>query len=183
MAGVVLGIFADRTAADRAVDELQNAGYNPKEMSIIMKDTVETGTGETAGRGENMAEGAVSGATTGGVVGGIAGLLIGIGALAIPGIGAVLIGGPIAAALGLTGAAATIVSGAVTGALAGGLVGALVGLGVPEEEAKVYEQRINEGAVLLAVPTGDGDRADARGILEGMGAEQTRMIENADRWR
>lgn len=183
MAGVVLGVFSDRTAADRAVDDLQGAGFNPKDISIIMKDEVVSGTGETQGRGENMAEGAVSGATTGGVVGGIAGLLIGVGALAIPGIGGLLIGGPIAAALGLTGAAATTVSGAVTGALAGGLVGALVGLGVPEEEAQVYEQRVKEGAVLIAVPTASDNNVDVRSIIESHGAEQTRVVENTDSWR
>jgi hypothetical protein len=183
MAGITLGIFSDRMVADRAVDDLQESGFNPKDISIIMKDQVVTGSGETTGKGEQVAGGAVSGATTGGVVGGIAGLLIGIGALTIPGVGALLIGGPVAAALGLTGAAATTVSGALTGALAGGLVGALVGLGIPEEEAKVYEQRISEGAVLVAVPSTGSDGMEARVILERHGAEQTRFIENADRWR
>lgn len=182
MAGVVLGVFSKRAAADSAVDDLQSAGFNPKDISIIMKDEVISGTGEAQGRGENVVEGAMSGATTGGVVGGIAGLLIGVGALAIPGIGGLLIGGPIVAALGLSGAAATTVSGAVTGALAGGLMGALVGLGVPEEEAKVYEQRVKEGAVLLAVPTATNNEVDVRAILEKHGAEQTRSIDTTESW-
>ena len=120
---------------------------------------------------------AVSGATTGGMIGGIAGLLVGIGAITIPGLGAILIGGPLAAALGLTGAAATTVTGALTGALAGGLVGGLVGLGVPEEDARVYEDRVKSGAILVAVPLRDANEESVRGILEDNGAERVRSFD------
>lgn len=172
---MLLGIFENRSAADAAVTDLETAGFNAKDISIVMKgEEVTDGEGET--RGESAAEGALSGATTGGVIGGVAGLLMGIGALTIPGVGALLIGGPLAAALGLTGAAATTVSGALTGAAAGGLIGGLVGLGVPEEEAKVYEERIKEGAILLAVPTSDENEDDARRILEEQGASQVRAV-------
>ena len=37
------------------------------------------------------------------------------------------------------------------GYAAGGVVGALVGLGIPESEAKVYEERLKEGGYLMAV--------------------------------
>ena len=176
MARTVIGVFADKPAAESAVSELESAGYNPKDISIVMRST--DGGTVTQDAGGDVASGAVSGATTGGVIGGLAGLLIGIGALTIPGIGALLIGGPIAAALGLGGAAATTVSGAVTGALAGGLVGALVNLGIPEEEARVYEQRIKEGAILVAVPTRDGEKEnEAKDILQSHGADQIRDVD------
>lgn len=175
MADVVFGIFSEPSDAEEAIDELKTAGFNPKDISIVMRDTVQ---GETMAQntGTNVAEGTLSGATTGGVIGALAGLLIGIGAIAIPGLGAVLIGGPLAAALGLTGTAAATVSGAATGALAGGLIGALVSLGVPEEDAKVYEQQIQEGAVLIAVPTTTEAKADAREILEDNGADRVRSV-------
>lgn len=172
----VLGVFADRDAAEQAITSLQDQGYNPKEMSIVVKDA-ETAESLGDSTGANVAEGATSGAMTGGVVGALAGLLVGVGALAIPGIGAVLIGGPLAAALGLTGAAATTASGALTGALAGGLIGALVGLGVPEDEAKVYEERIKEGGVLLAVPVKAGiEDEEAMQSLSNHGATQVRVL-------
>lgn len=173
----VLGVFADRDAAERAITNLQDKGYNPKDISIVVKDTH---TAEELGdsTGANVADGAASGAVTGGVVGALAGLLVGIGALAIPGIGGVLIGGPLAAALGLTGAAATTATGALTGALAGGLIGALVSLGVPEEEARVYEDRLKEGAVLLAVPVqGSDEDVDASQLLNDYGATQVRVLQ------
>lgn len=174
---IILGLFAEAANAEDAIGELEDAGYNPKDMSLLMKDTPEraqivNNTGVTS----PVADGAVSGATTGAVVGGIAGLLVGIGAITIPGLGALFIAGPLATALGLTGAAATTVSGALTGALAGGLVGALVSLGVPQEDAVVYEQQINQGAILLAVPLDEGQESEVRGLLEESGAEQVRAI-------
>lgn len=175
MAQTVFGVFSERTDAEDAITDLEEVGYNPKEISIIMKDRKEAQ--EVADNtGVDVAEGAVSGATTGGVIGAIAGLLVGIGAIAIPGIGGLLIGGPIAAALGLSGAAASTVSGAATGALAGGLIGALTGLGVSEDDAKVYEERIKSGAILIAVPAHDGDGSDAKAILQEHGAEQIRAV-------
>lgn len=175
MAQMVLGIFADRADAEAAIEDLKDEGYNPKDISIIMKD-VEEGRAVAGTTGANVAEGAVAGATTGGALGALAGLLVGIGAIALPGIGGLLVGGPLAAALGLSGAAATTVSGAVTGALAGGLVGALTGLGIPEEDAKVYEERIKSGAILLAVPARTGDGEDAKDILLDHGADQVRSV-------
>lgn len=178
MASMILGVFSTRENADAAIAELRDSGYDPKHISIIMKnmDNNETVVNNAAGTGSNVAGGAASGATTGGVVGALAGLLVGIGAIAIPGVGALLIGGPLAAALGLTGAAATTVSGALTGALAGGLIGALVGLGVPEEDAKVYQQRIEAGGILVAVPAKTGESADAKDILATNGADQIRSV-------
>ena len=175
MAKMVLGVFSDRDHAEDAIRELQENHYDAKDISIVMKDAEEAK--EVADNtGTNVAEGAVGGATTGGVIGGIAGLLIGIGAVTIPGVGAFLIGGPIAAALVLTGAAATTVSGAATGALAGGLIGALTGLGVSKEDAEVYEKRVTEGGVLVAVPA-ETSNVEAGGILSNHGAEQVRTVD------
>jgi len=88
---------------------------------------------------------------TGAILGGLAGLAVANGIL--PGLGTLFVAGPLATALGFTGAAATTAAGALTGAAAGGLVGALAGLGVSDDEAKVYEKRIKSGAVLVATKT------------------------------
>ncbi|MEO6509212.1 MAG: general stress protein [Patescibacteria group bacterium] len=175
MSSMVIGVFSNRTNAESALEELKDTGYNAKDISIVMKDTAEAQE-VASSTGSNVAGGAATGATTGGVIGALAGLLVGIGAIAIPGLGALLIGGPIAAALGLGGAAASTVSGAVTGALAGGLLGALMGLGIPEEDAKVYEQRVQAGGILVAVPARTGEGTEAREILENNGAEQIKSV-------
>ena len=57
--------------------------------------------------------------------------MVGIGALAIPGVGPFIAAGPM-----MTGLA-----GPAGGAAAGGLTGVLIGMGIPEYEAKSYEER------------------------------------------
>ena len=175
---LILSVFTDSLNTEDAISKLQNLGYDPKELSVIMRDRQEASELRKH-TGADVAENAVSGATTGGVIGGIAGLLIGVGAIAIPGVGALLIGGPIAAALGLTGAAATTLSGAVTGALTGGLVGALGSLGVPESEALEYENRIKSGDIFLAVPVEMEDESRVIRLLEDCGAEQIKAIDTS----
>lgn len=171
MAEVVLGLFTEQNDAKAAIDILKNRGYDPKDLSIVMRD----GRGKAISRdtGVSIAEGAVSGATAGAVLGGLAGLLA---STVIPGLGALFVGGPIATALGLTGAAATTVSGAATGVLAGGLIGALTGFGLSREEAQMYESRIKEGAILLAVPARFGEEAQVRHILMDVNATDVKTV-------
>jgi uncharacterized membrane protein len=179
MAKMVFGIFTDRTNAEEAINELQEQGFNPKDISIIMKNKEDAEVIHT-NTGASVADSTLSGAATGAAIGGLAGLLVGIGAIAIPGVGALLIGGPLAAALGLSGAAAATVSGAATGALAGGLIGALVGIGVPEEDARIYEERVRSGAILVAVPAFSNEHREASAILREHGAEQVKNIDMVD---
>jgi uncharacterized membrane protein len=95
------------------------------------------------------------------VLGGTLGWLVGVGSLAIPGVGPFIAAGPLLAAL----------SGAAIGAAAGGLTGALVGLGIPEYEAKQYEEKIRSGNLLVSVHTENADqRRRAKEILERNGA-------------
>jgi len=179
MGKMVFGVFNDRTSAETAINALETEGFNPKDVSIVMQDKKEAAA-ISDNTGANVASGTVSGATTGAVVGGLAGLLIGLGAIAVPGIGALLIGGPIAAALGLTGATAATVSGAATGALAGGLIGALVNIGVPEEDARIYEENVKKGAILVAVPALTGEHREAAAILTENHAEQVKSIDTKE---
>lgn len=172
MMKTVLGVFQERADVERAIDKFKSEGFKPEDFSIVMKDKAEAQEiGEDTGT--NVVGGAMSGATTGAVVGGLAGLVAGI---ALPGLGAFLIGGPIAAALGLTGAAATTVSGAATGAVAGGLLGALMGLGLSEDEAEYYEGRVREGAILLAVPTRENQLDLVMSIFDDTNAADVKTI-------
>jgi uncharacterized membrane protein len=167
---MILGAFSDRDSADAAVEELQESGFEPSDMSIITKEDKHA----AQDLADNTAEGAASGATTGGLIGGLAGLLAGAGIF--PALAGLFIGGPIAAALGLTGVAAATASGAVTGAIAGGLVGALTGIGVSEETAQSYDEIVNAGGVVVGVPAREGD-GEARSILKSHGAEDITEVE------
>jgi uncharacterized membrane protein len=63
-------------------------------------------------------------------------------------------------------------SGAGIGAATGGIVGGLIGLGIPEIEAKRYENKLKSGNYLLAVHYHDGDEKDrAKEIFEAADVE------------
>jgi hypothetical protein len=104
----------------------------------------------------------------GGMLGGVIGLLVGVGALAIPGIGPVLAGGALASVLGV--AAGTAAAGAGIGAATGGLAGALVGMGIPEEHARHFDHEFRAGGVLVTVAAG-GRMNEARGVMEQNGGD------------
>ncbi len=152
----VVGLFENRDRAQRAIEALQRAGFNREDMSIVMRDQREAkALADETGVGGATAAGAVGG----GLLGGLGGLLVGLGALAIPGIGPIIAAGPLVAAL----------AGAGVGALTGGLIGALVDAGVPEEEARVYQQGVERGGILLSVNVPNNRESEARRILEQNG--------------
>lgn len=136
----IVGVFTAEHEASWAIEELKRHGCRTEDISIIArnKNDANTLSDET---GTQVPEGITSGAASGGLLGGVTGLLMGIGALAIPGIGPIIAAGPLAATL----------AGAAVGAGAGGLVGGLIGLGFPQEEAKNYDKYVSEGHILVMV--------------------------------
>jgi len=147
--------------AEDVVDRLKVAGFSNNDISVLMPD--HKGTKDLEIDSHTKApEGAVAGAGTGAVLGGALGWLTGIGALAIPGVGPLIAAGPIMAAL----------SGVAVGGALGGLTGGLIGLGIPEYEAKRYEDRLKSGSVLISVHSENAEETDrAQEIFEAAGAE------------
>lgn len=152
----VSGIFDNRIDAENAAARLESLGVARSEISVVYRD--ERGTGDvvnTGAGGSGALEGAGAGSAVGGTVGAILGAIAATAtSVIVPGVG-VLIAGPIAGAL----------AGAGAGGLAGGLVGALVGAGVPEEDARLYEGRINSGGVLVMADVPASLESEARSIL------------------
>ncbi len=173
MGHMLLAAFHNHDHADGAIQEPESLGYATKDISVISKE----GGKVVKTDGDDVVDGATSGAVTGGAVGGLAGLLAGAGIF--PALAGLMIGGPVAVALGLTGAAAVAVSGAVTGAVAGGLIGALVSLGVPKEVAAYYDETVNEGGVVVAVPVSEDRRDEALRVLNVHHAEEVSTVETA----
>jgi hypothetical protein len=166
MERTIVGIFSSRDHAEMAINDLRTLGIADADISYVYSSDGQTVTED--GGGTHAGAGAASGATTGAVLGAIAGLAVANGIL--PGLGSLFVAGPLAAALGLTGAAATTAAGAITGAAAGGLVGGLVGLGVKEDEAKVYEEKVRLGGILVTART--NDPIGAREIFSRHGADE-----------
>jgi hypothetical protein len=161
-----VGVFASREAADRAIADLKKAGYKDNQIGLISKDSSGKAVKrDGAGAADtNAGEGAAIGAAAG-AAGGIAtGVAVGVGMLA----GVIPVIGPFIA-LGTLG---TILAAGATGAAAGaatlGLAGALIGWGIPEDEAKYYEGRVQAGQHLVTVE-GRSDY-DAREMFTRHGA-------------
>jgi len=167
MSHSIVGIATSSSQVEAAVIDLQSrCGIETSQISVLIPDSGST-PNVAVGKATKAPEGATTGAVTGGIAGGTLGLLAGIGALAIPGLGAFIAAGPIMAAL----------SGAAAGAATLGIVGGLVGLGIPEYEAKAYENRIKDGGYLIAVHIEEGDKdKDVRGVFEDHGIEDVAAV-------
>ena len=157
----VVAVFDDRDDAQDAINALRDAGFMADDISILARDR------DVAGRlaedtGADVAAGAATGALAGGLLGGVAGWIIGIGALAIPGVGRIIAAGPLAAALG----------GAAIGATGGGIIGALTGVGIPEDEARYYNDEFRRGGIVVTIQA-RGRYDEARALLREYGGRDT----------
>jgi len=150
MSKSIVGIATSTGQVENLITRLKTReGIAESEISVLIPDT--DGTHDFGHvKATKAPEGVTTGAVSGGVVGGVVGLLAGIGAFAIPGVGPLIAAGPIMAAL----------SGFAAGAAAGGLVGGLVGLGIPELEAKIYDEKLKKGNYLVAAHPADGKESD-----------------------
>lgn len=172
----VVGLFDSRSEAHSTVQQLLNSGFDREDISLVSQDTDRQSndgkthpgiSGSDLSIPKDDTSGALKGAGIGAALGGIGGLLAGIAGLAIPVIGPIVAAGPIAAAL------TAALGGAGIGAATGGLIGALTDMGVPEDEAKHYQDQVGRGKTLVVVRASDDDFAErAADILESSGAEK-----------
>lgn len=167
-----IGVFAAREDAEKAINRLHNELSIPNEdISYLYKNI--DGEVREVEAGNITTDTPVEGAGKGAAVGGAIGALAGIAAVAgvIPVVGPLFAAGPLAVALGLTGAVGTTAAGALTGAAAGGLIGALTHMGVGEERAQRYADRVSAGDVLVA--TYADEDIDVARLLVDAGALDT----------
>lgn len=152
----VIGVFQGHVAAEDAIRNLKDAGFPDRSIGMVARN--DRGELVTEKAGATMAE---EGLATGAVLGAGAGALVGLGVVAgtIPVIGPVL-------AIGTLG---TVLLNAAAGAAVAGVVGALVGMGIPEEDAKFYENELLGGRFLVSVEAGNRED-EAWRILHMRGA-------------
>src|SRR5258706_8778127 len=153
----IVGIFEDRALAERALEQLRQAGFSNDQVGFAVREgTVLDRVPAVAEPEKETAPAAATGAVSGGVIGG---LLSAAATLLIPGFGPAIAGGILAATL----------SGIALGAVAGGFLGALIALGIPAEEAHYYQQEFEAGRIIVTVRA-DDRIFDALEILRRNGA-------------
>lgn len=143
---MLTAVFRDRHTATQTYEWLQQRGYSSSDINVLMSDSTRAAfEGNDAERrikaGSRAAEGIAAGGAIGTAVGATVAAIAAVGtSVALPGLGLV-IAGPILAAL----------AGGGVGAVAGGVLGALVGLGIPESNARAYEEALRDGGVVIGV--------------------------------
>ena len=164
------GVFSSSQEAEQALTELKASGFPMDKVSLIARD---------AEQGEELAGAEVTprignkdvGSATG-VVGEVAtnsalgGVLVGLGSLALPGIGPIIAAGSVATAL-----VATVAGTGIEAAAMSGLVRALTDLGIPEEQARVYSDRLHQGDYLVIVDGTEDEINRAESIFSDRGIQ------------
>ena len=160
----IVGLFDDMAHANKAASDLVNMGIARDDISTVANNeggnyaanSDSSSSGETTTTGSAIGTDAAMGAG----IGGAAGAIIGLTGLAIPGLGWIATAGWLTATL----------IGAGTGAVIGGLVGALTSVGVPEEDATLYNEGVRQGGILVAVRAQDDQAYRVAEILSDNGA-------------
>jgi hypothetical protein len=137
----VVGMFTNRPDAEAAIHELKAAGFGDERIGVALQEEQRDLHELMEATGREAAGGAAKGAVSGGLVGGLIGLL---GSLLIPGVGPIMVGGVLASTL----------AGVGIGAATGGIIGALVALGVPEADARHFDEGLRSGRTLVTVDAG-----------------------------
>jgi hypothetical protein len=159
-----IGTFTSYELAENALRELKQTGFLMPQVSLIGRDvnrhaestgvhtnSTITGVGDLNAETKDTSTATQTGAAAGSALGGVTGLLVGLGAIAIPGVGPVMLAGAAATAI------ATAVSGTAIGAAAGSLAGGLTGMGLSADRAQTYSDQVSEGHYLVMV---EGTAAD-----------------------
>ena len=153
----IVAVYNDHADAEKAVDQLKDAGFDMTKLSIVGKDyhTEENVIGYY-NAGDRMKYWGKMGAFWGGIWG----LLFGAALFVVPGLGPVVVAGPIAA----------WIVGALEGAVvAGGLsaIGAgLYSIGIPKDSILRYEVALKADKFLLIAHGTADDVAKAKATIE-----------------
>jgi hypothetical protein len=167
----VVGTYDNIQTAYAVANDLISAGFSRSDISVVASDPNNEYSAYVDDRFVDPGNDVAKGAGIGAAIGGLGGLLVGLGALAIPGVGPVIAAGPLLAAL----------TGAGVGAVTGGIVGALVDLGIPDEEAHVYSEGLRRGHILVIAQVPDASADGVTRIMERSGLIDIRR--QADTWR
>jgi hypothetical protein len=169
---MVAAVFRDHADGQAVYNWLTSQGYASPEINVLMSEGTKAAyysheEDERVEASSYAAEGMATGGAIGTAVGAAAAAFAAIGtSLVVPGLGLV-VAGPIAAAL----------AGAGAGAVTGGVVGGLVGLGIPESNAKAYDETLRQGGMAIGVvPHSSQDASRIKTAFKNFGGENVITI-------
>jgi hypothetical protein len=155
----------DQAAAERLVRELHEAGFGAGDISVMFKNAVDT-RGFAHENRTHEPEYLEHDVGVGAVAFGTFGVITGLISLGLPGPGWIAAAGPFALAAVAFAAAA-----------GGGFKRALREFGVSHDDAKLYEDRLKDGAAIVAVHADDVlERRRAADRMAAAGAESISSV-------
>jgi hypothetical protein len=166
----IVGVFTSLVEAERTERDLKNLGVPGAGISIVAGNDADRHK-EYIDKAKLASTSTGAAAAAGASFGGGVGLLAGLVALVIPGVGPIVAGGALAMLLATLG----------IGAAGGGLIAAFREMGVPHEQAPIYEEAVRRGAVMLTVDVDSARENDALSIMVRHGARNLR--DEIDTWR
>jgi len=194
MAGTMVAVFEDHTAAVEAAKKLVENGVTMNDISLVCKDAggergesdVDMDTPDNEMQDDaflshgfrevamhdveqplDPAEEMAPRLMAGIVTGAPLGALLVATSVMIPGLGAAIAAGPLAA----------MMLGTVGGGVLGGVVGAMTTGGIPVDDATRYHDRVVAGDTLVAVLVGQNDIGAIQSMLENGGGHDVRYFQ------
>lgn len=157
MEKTVSGVFDSPEDVTEAVKMMRAEGIPPEDIVMVAMDQQTPEAGRKGGAaGSAIAAGAAAefppaesassgttlgGAVLGGLIGGVVALMVGLGAVVLPGMEGLMVAGPAVATLG----------GIAVGAAAGGLIGSLFDAYAGRRSASDYPECSNDRDVMVTV--------------------------------
>jgi hypothetical protein len=166
MSKLLFGIVATERQAVQIVQQLHTQGVANSEISALMPDQGAINDSRPI-KGAKTGQGSIANAPSSSETGGILELLAGTGALAVPRVG------PFIAA----GAMMAVLSSAAIHVPTCEILGGLVRFGIPETEAKRYDEKLRRGNYLLAVYAHQDQELDrAKETFKAAGGEDISTV-------
>ena len=159
----VVAVFSKHSAAENAIKELKDGGFDIKKLAVIGRDYQSE---EDVVGFYNTGDRMMYWGKWGAFWGGLWSLLFGAAFLIVPGVGPVVAAGSIVASIVAALEGAVVVGG--LSALGAGLFS----LGIPKDSVVAYEASIKAGKFVLVAHGTAADAAKAREVLKTSGAEQ-----------
>ncbi len=161
MSTTITAIYDNYGSARHAISILRKNGIRDRELSILAADNAIDKNIELE-ENTKAPEGSATGATIGGALGATIAGLTAVGTVSLTGGVGILAAGPIVSAF----------AGAGAGAAAGGVIGGLIGLGIPETEAKIVDEKLGKGHILVGVSAeSKEDKSKIKDLLENTNSQ------------
>lgn len=160
----ISGVFESYTDFANLIEALNTRGFREDDLSVLMSENTHK---QYFAPQENTKapEGATFGSLSGGIIGAIIGGLTLVGNIILPGSG-LLVAGPLVGAL---------TAGAI-GAATGGIIGALIGAGIPEHEAKFFEDALKEeGRILVVAHVPHAEVKEVKAVFERCNVDRLKV--------